>query len=138
MLNAEKYKERIEKLEYKFALCGDELKRCRSIRCDNCDFNKFDGKPCNLRKIEWLMEEYKEPILTDKEKTIIKDIVKVFEPFNKKPVNISKIEYYSIEGQCYLEIKYEDDRTSTPNFKNDELFKGMELRKEYSLKELGL
>lgn len=135
MLNTEKYKERIEELEYKFALCGDELKRCRSIRCDNCDFNKFDGKPCNLRKIEWLMEEYKEPILTDKEKTIIRNIIKAFEPFKKDLERITKI---GLPDTCYLVFDCSDDSYTTPCFNNNELFKGMEIYKAYSLEELGL
>lgn len=135
MLNGEKFLKEIKDVDYCFALKENKILKCGSFEsCSDC---AFQGS-CWLNRTKWLLKEYKEPILTDKEKVIIKNFIKAFEPFNKKPVNISKIEYYSIEGQCYLEIKYEDDRTSTPNFKNDELFKGMELRKEYSLKELGL
>lgn len=138
MLNAEKYKERIEELEYKFALCGDELKRCRSIRCDNCDFNKFDGKPCNLRKIEWLMEEYKEPLLTEEEKIIIKDIIKAFEPFGKKLSYICKEQWYCHGKCCYLNFKYGNDNFGTLAFDGNDLFKGMKEDKAYTLEELGL
>ena len=135
MLNGEKFLKEIKDVDYGFALKENKILKCDSFEgCDGC---AFQGS-CRLNRIKWLLEEYKEPILTEEEKIIIKDIIKASEPFNKKPVYISKIEYFSTVGECFLEIKYEDDRTSTPNFKYDELFKGMELRKEYSLKELGL
>lgn len=145
MLNAEKYKERIEKLEYKFALCGDELKRCRSIRCDNCDFNKFDGKPCNLRKIEWLMEEYKEPILTDKEKAYLKNVI---EPLGVEVRYIKKWKSIAIEENkcCYniaIAVKHPIMETWERDLMNFAVTKEMpfnrlELDKRYSLKDLGL
>lgn len=135
MLNAEKFKKEIESFNYMFAVVENKVVNCANLdTCENCEFKAR----CGGGKIKWLLEGYTEPVLTKEEKIIIKDIIKAFEPFNKKPVYISKIEYFSTVGECFLEIKYEDDRTSTPNFKYDELFKGMKLRKEYSLKELGL
>lgn len=138
MLNIEEYKEELSELGVNFALNEDiQLTTCEDTICEDCEFGKGD-KNCGIVKMKWLLEGYTEPVLTEEEKIIIKDIIKASEPFNKKPVYISKIEYFSTVGECYLEIKYEDDRTSTPNFKYDELFKGMELRKEYTLEDLGL
>lgn len=154
MLNAEKYKERIKELEYKFALCGDELKRCKSIRCDNCNFYKFDkfnGKPCNLHKIEWLLGEYKEPILTDKEKAYLKNVI---EPRRDEVTVIAKNKYCANqEGEfstieVYVKNPWVDinknDRTC-PNYRlldfittEDMPFNGMSLLSYYSLEDLGL
>ena len=136
MLNINKYEKELRKYGTHFAITKEGV----PVNCDLCECSDclLGGGICYLKRMEWLLQEYKQPILTDEEKVITKNIIKAFEQFNKKPVYISKIEYYSIEGQCFLEIKYEDDRINTPNFKNDELFKGMELRKEYTLEELGL
>lgn len=135
MLNIKKYEKELRKYGTYFALTKEgKLVSCDGLCCRNCAFEP----DCSIKRMNWLLEGYTEPVLTEEEKIIIKDIIKASEPFNKKPVYISKIECFSTVGECFLEIKYEDDRTNTPNFKYDELFKGMESRKEYSLKELGL
>lgn len=139
MLNAEKYKERIKELDYRFALCNGELKRCNEIRCDNCEFNKIGCKACMRYVNKWLLEEYKEPILNDEEKIIIKDIIKAFEPFNVEVTTITKLPNSTHMDICYLyfnsvcRISF-----SSPDFDDNELFKGMNTYRVYTLKELGL
>lgn len=147
MLNAEKYKERIEELEYKFALCGDELKCCKSIRCDNCNFYKLDGKPCNLHKIKWLLEEYKEPILDDIER---KYLSTVFEPFKEHIKYVQKeIEIYSgydtTDGEedepvtnMAIYIHFLNNTFSGLPFFDEKMFANMENYKDYTLEEFGL
>ena len=74
MLNAEKYKERIKELDYRFALCNGELKSCKGNRCDECTF--YEGSCSCMKHInKWLLEEYKEPILNEDEKKITIEIV---------------------------------------------------------------
>lgn len=136
MLNGEKYQERIKELNYKFSLYHDELKECENHYCYSCKFN--ENGSCTARKIEWLLEEYKEPILTDEEKTIIKDIIKAFEPFGEKSSYITKKERYGNTREHYLFFKYKKDSFCTLSFYEDELFKGMEIDKTYTLEELGL
>ncbi len=138
MLNIEKYKDEILK-EYKDNLdIIDAISDSTSL--GNALFSIYDrrnnGKELDI--IEWLTSEYKEPILTDEEKIIIKDIIKVFEPFGKELSYISKTSWCRDSGKCYLYFKYEDDSSGTPSINSNELFVGMELDKSYTLEELGL
>ena len=138
MLNIEKYKDEILK-EYKDNLdIIDAISDSTSL--GNALFSIYDrrnnGKELDI--IEWLTSEYKEPILTDEEKIIIKDIIKVFEPFGKELSYISKTSWCRDSGKCYLYFKYEDDSSGIPSINSNELFVGMELDKSYTLEELGL
>ena len=138
MLNIEKYKDEILKY-YKDNLdIIDAISDSTSL--GNALFSIYDrrnnGKELDI--IEWLTSEYKEPILTDEEKIIIKDIIKVFEPFGKELSYISKTSWCRDSGKCYLYFKYEDDSSGTPSINSNELFVGMELDKSYTLEELGL
>ena len=136
MLNIEKYKERIKQLDYDFALCEGELEDCQRADCEKC---KFVGgnMGCCKNKVKWLLEEYKEPILTDEEKIIIKDIIKAFEPFGKELSFITKKRWQS-GNRCYLKFEYENDNFGTLTFITDKSFKGMGINQGYTLEELGL
>ena len=82
MTNGEKYKDEIIKVNYDFALSdGGTIIKCRD--CDKCKFYgdkcKYYGEDCaQPDKIKWLLEEYKEPILTNDEKTYLKSIITHF------------------------------------------------------------
>ena len=78
MINAEKYKDELKTLND-----SDELwysgfdKRnmtfdsCINVKCENCAFN--GGKGCNNARYNWLLSEYKEPIIiTEIEYNILK------------------------------------------------------------------
>ncbi len=142
MLNAEKYKERIKELDYRFALRNGKLKSCKGNRCDECTF--YEGS-CSCMKFinQWLLEEYKEPILTEEDKKILKDVINVFNSFKKEIVDIRK---RHICRGCYLYINYIDggedvssiETHTTLPFNGDKLFKGMKLDKRYTLEELEL
>ena len=137
MLNGEKYKERIKELEYNFALCGDELKHCRNIRCDNCEFSRGE-KTCRENTLEWLLKEHHENILTDEEKIIIKDIIKAFKPFINEIKYVAKYKYDPRENEYVLGLIYDNYDFETSNFNGNKLFKGMEVGRAYTLEELGL
>lgn len=79
MLKAEKYKEKIKELGYTFGLHNGELKNCRDIRCDKCEFGTIEGYRCNDFKTKWLLEEYNEPILNEKENYMNNDEFKTLE-----------------------------------------------------------
>ena len=139
MLNAKKFKKEIESFNYMFAVVENKVVGCANIdTCENCEFKAR----CGGGKIKWLLEEYKESILTDEEKTIIKDIIKAFEPFGKELSYITKERWNYDEKCCYLNFKYGDDNFGTLNFNSDELFKGMKIsgvyRNVYTPEELGL
>lgn len=140
MKNIEKYEKELRKYGTYFALTNEgKLVSCDGFCCRNCAFN---GK-CTRGRMEWLLEEYKEPILTEEDKKILKDVINVFNSIKKEIVDIRK---RHICRGCYLYINYVDcdedvscikTHTTLP-FNGDKLFKGMELNKSYTLEELGL
>lgn len=139
MLNVEKYEEEIKK----------EIANFRDIPCIVKDLK--DGGcgesrncvTCSMEMLHWLSQEYKESILTEEDKKILKEIINVFNSIKKEIVDIRK---RHICRGCYLYINYIDcgeevscikTHTTLP-FNGDKLFKGMELNKSYTLEELGL
>lgn len=139
MLNVKKYEEEIKK----------EIANFRDIPCIVKDLK--DGGcgesrncvTCSTEMLHWLSQEYKEPILTDEDKKILKDVINVFNSFKKEIADIRK---RHICRGCYLYINYIDrgedvsciETHTTLPFNGDKLFKGMELNKSYTLEELGL
>ena len=63
MLNGEKFKKEIERVNYDFAVTKNkEFTSCSE--CSNCIFDK-SSPTCTCAKIKWLLEEYKEPLLSN-------------------------------------------------------------------------
>ena len=136
MLNIEKYKDEIIE-EYQ------NLMKTTSIDGDGNRMNKairtIAYKHC--RKIllgasnpfKWLCEEYKDPILDDVEREYLSAVIK---PFRKK---ISYIRKSKVFRKKYIKIVLCDcDTMHFPYLANDEMYKGMELDRNYTLEELGL
>ena len=78
MLNAEKYRAEILGKDFKFGL-SNRICKCCYEECATCVFslenNPNDGlsHACTIRKVKWLLSEYKEPIkLTRLEYDILK------------------------------------------------------------------
>lgn len=78
MNNAERYKNEIAEVKGKFGM-SDKVVKCCYDECGTCIFsfdnNKTDGlgHACTIRKVKWLIDEYKEPIkLTRLEYDILK------------------------------------------------------------------
>ena len=68
MINAEKYKDELKSLNDKDKLwCSAFDKRnmifdsCLNVKCENCAFNCGEG--CNNGRYNWLLSEYKKPII---------------------------------------------------------------------------
>ena len=138
MLNIEKYKDEIieeyQNLIKTTAIDGDGNRMNKAIRT-------IAYKHC--RKIllgasnpfKWLCEEYKEPILDDVEREYLSAVIK---PFRKKISYIIKSKDLS-EGKKYIKIELcNGDTMYFPYLANDEMYKGMELDRNYTLEELGL
>lgn len=139
MKNIEKYEEEIKK----------EIANFRNIPCIVKDLK--DGGcgesrncvTCSTEMLHWLSQEYKESILTEEDKKILKDVINVFNSFKKEIVDIRK---RHICRGCYLYINYIDggedvssiETHTTLPFNGDKLFKGMKLDKRYTLEELEL
>lgn len=70
MLNAERFKEEINKHNKEFGL-ADNIVDCGTLGCRNCRFSRLNNSDdeiifCSTRKVKWLLSEYKEPIKLSK------------------------------------------------------------------------
>ena len=136
MLNIEKYKKEISQLVNEVNSIECSIATVAGIPCfaQAC-------KECQKKCLEWMYSEYKEDILSDDEKDIIKYMINVIHKFGCE-ANCA-IKYGGINGKTYILLNYENsltkyiDSMATPWFKNDK-FKGMEYEKKYSLEELGI
>lgn len=81
---------------------------------------------------EWLEEEYKPAILTDKEEAYLSAVIK---PFRKKVGYVKKIDCGKKE---FLKIYLKDDNIPFPFFTKGTMYTGMECEKKYTVEELGL
>ena len=133
MLNIQKYKDKILNniQDAQPIFCFIHTKLMKKTDCNNCI-------TCKKKSIEWLCERYEEPILTDEEKIIIKDIIKAFEPFGKELKYITKYSWNIEPEVYYLNFEYNGDDFDTFNFSGDEFFVGLALDKAYTPEELGL
>ena len=73
-----------------------------------------------------------EPILDEKEKEYLANIIK---PFRNRVKYIIKEQTWVGE---YITIKLEYENVPLPNFKKNTMYKNMKLDKDYTLEELGL
>ena len=75
-------------------------------------------------------------ILTEQERNYLLSVIK---PFREKILHISKLSSKDGESIC-IDIRYdwEEDSIMLPKFAAGTLYKGMEIGKEYSVKDLGL
>lgn len=133
MLNIERYKEEIVQSFFKkLGPCkcdmsyGDMVYEVLSdiyVRYTNDRSYTFEPM------MDWLCAEYKEPILTDKEKEYLSAVIR---PFRNQIVSICK-HYYVSEEELTI-----NGTMRFPSFKTGTMYKGMQINKEYSLEELGL
>ena len=144
MLNIEKYKKEIITYGlYGFSITKEnKFARCVDCCCSKCVFK--EDKDCSVSKrVEWLSSEYKEPILTDKEKAYLKAVI---EPRKDDDIEIYKTVYrknteYEFNTVIVLAMGANMiDEIGLLEFvtTEDMPFEGMKLEREYSLEELGL
>ena len=131
MLNIEKYKKTVlDSLNY--CILDSALKNTDIGLKEACIDRNCNA--CKKQLIEWLLSEYKEPILDDAEKRYLRGVIRPFRnmvAFIKKTCNCA--------GFQWIEIAVKGNKTiALPGFKNDKMYKGMKLEKEYTLEELGL
>lgn len=137
MLNAEKYKDKIKELDYRIALCGNELKKCGIVKCSDCKFNKYPGTSCAFGRTEWLCSEYKESILTDEAKSYLKLILEpskctIIQKLMDGEETPRKYKLLCSTDSGYIAILYK------PGTKYYEYFKNMENDRAYTPEELDL
>lgn len=81
--------------------------------------------------LEWLEEECRLTILTEKEKAYLSAVIK---PFRERIECVKKI----VHKREFLKIFLEDESIAFPYFEKGTMYKGMEANKLYTLKELEL
>ena len=128
MLNIEKYKDDILNAELIHINCCVNQLSNKGICFKNC-------KECKKNAMKWLLSEYKEPILDDVEKEYLSAVIK---PFRKMIAYIVKAQDFDDGKQCIRIILQNGDGMHFPYLDDDEMYKGMEVNKEYSLEELDL
>ena len=131
MRNIEKYEKAVlDSLSY--CVLDRKLENVDTGLKEDCS-----GKNCNACKKqlrEWLLSEYKEPILDEVEKRYLRGVIR---PFRNMVAFIKKT--CNCVGFQWIEIAVKGNKTIVlPGFRNDEMYKGMKLEKKYTLEELGL
>lgn len=71
MLNAERFKEEINKHNNEFGLADNNIVDCGTLGCRNCRFSRLNNSygviiMCSTRKVKWLLSEYREPVKLSK------------------------------------------------------------------------
>lgn len=139
MLNIQKYENEI-------------LSEYRDISCDymtDCDVyellysvaskhNKEVQDNWSLTSLlDWFLQEYKEPILNEKEKEYLSSVIK---PFRNDVIDILKEDLDDYECITIYFKEEDGDKSimSFPIFKKGTIYKGMKGDKDYTLEELGL
>lgn len=141
------YKE-LEKCVKELHFLSDKLysQFCDGKLCTDCNLD-IKNDDCILNKLivtidaleEKYLLEHKEKILTKFEKDYLSSTL---HPFRKIIVTVSKhrlnndFEYIAIRVKSLKED--EEENMNFPNFKTNAMYKGMELRREYTLEELDL
>ena len=100
-----------------------------NVKCtDSC-------KVCKQKAIEWLLSEYKEPILDETEKSYLSAVIR---PFRNRVTSVRKW-FNGIDYQILISLDKADNLCQLPRFPlSSEMYKGMDSKKWYSLQELGL
>ena len=132
--NLEHYQKELEKiLNEEFAntsVVFDKVKK-------NCDSNirSKDGHTYADDILDWMAKPFKGPILNDTEREYLTAVIR---PFRKMIAYIVKAQDFDDGKQCIRIILQNGDGMHFPYLDDDEMYKGMEANKEYSLEELGL
>ena len=141
MKNFEKYEHQISKVVNEDNTLTCSIAFVSGIKKQKMCSLDDDCNECSKECLKWMHSEYKEQILTDDEKEIVKAMCDFIYKFGCEVNYVRK--YDGICGKAYILLSYSDkltgysDGMTTPWFKNDK-FKGMEIGRNYSLEELEL
>ena len=137
MLNAEKYRDEIQKIldrGYRVALNKKTKKvvACEETSCNDCAFWTLKSGCCEIEK--WLISVCEESILDEVEKEYLRGVIR---PFRNEVKSIrKKIQTGEIYEFILIELSF--DILVLPRFEKGTMYKGMVTNKEYTLEELGL
>ena len=140
MKNIDKYEKEISKLVNEDNILPCAIATVAGIREEKPCFDQ-DCEGCHKKCLEWMYSEYKEQILTDEEKDIVKEMCDVIHKFGYEVNYVYK--YECRNGDCFIRTTFKNIVTGklelmdSPYINND-MFKGMKINKEYKLEELGI
>lgn len=128
MLNIEKYKNEIINSTHADLRCC-VLSDILHLRCiAKCS-------ECKKYVVEWLLEEYKEPILDEVEREYLSAVIK---PFRNRVTSVRKW-YNGIDYRIIIALDNNENLCQLPRFPfGSEMYMGMDINKCYTLQELGL
>ena len=140
MKNIEKYESEIANLVNN----GDDIvcsiaTAAGIIKGNSCSTRSC--KECQKKCFEWMYSEYKESILSDEEKYIVRAMLDLIHKFGCKIILVQKRDVGNYD--FYIRITFKNNVTrrieliDSPCF-NIDMFKGMVLNKKYSIEELGI
>ena len=136
----------IEKYEHEISLIAKEVK---TLSCaiatvaglrnnGHCEY--YSCRECQEKCIKWMYSEYKEEILSDEEKDIVKEMCDFIYKFGCEVDYVIKHDNDCnsyIRINCVNIVSGRRETIYSPYFTNDK-FKGMEPGKKYTLEELGI
>lgn len=141
MLNIEKYKKEISELVNEDNILPCAIATVAGIRKEKPCYHQ-ECEVCHKKCLDWMYSEYKEQILNDDERDIIKSMIYVIHKFGCEVNYVYKNKCSN--GDCFIRTTFKNIVTGSlellmdsPYFNND-MFKGMKLYKEYTLEELGI
>ena len=140
MKNIEKYEHEISKLVNEDNVLPCAIATVAGIRKEKPCYHQ-ECEECHKKCLEWMYLEYKEPILTEEEKTIVESMIDTIFKFGCSIICVAKEHY--VDGSFYISISYKNDVIghkeciTSPCLNNDK-FKGMEPERGYTLEELGI
>lgn len=132
MLNIEKYKDDI------LAKDESDITCCVRNACLGEESCMDDCSECKKQAMQWLLSEYKEPVLDEVEKAYLSAVIK---PYKNRVISITKVkDAYETKRFIRIVIKgnYGREEICLPWFKGNTKYKGMKDFKGYTLEELGL
>lgn len=138
MKNIEKFSKEISHLVNKGSSLECSIATVAGIREEKPCYHQ-ECEECHKKCLEWMYSE--QPILTNDEKYIVEEMIDVVMKFGCEVNYVYKSECGN--GDSYIWIRYEnaskkyDYMIESPRFNND-MFKGMEMNKEYTIEELGI
>lgn len=134
MLNIEKYKDEIKAELEKDNTLGCVVNKLMGNKCDY--YPKCND--CYLKVLDWLLQEYEEPILDDIEKEYLKNVIEPFGDYVAYVIKFatSKLDFLSI----YISVNEEKVRSfEIPlMYDLDSMFKNIKYDERYTLEELRL
>lgn len=130
--NLEHYKNELKPIFQNFGFDPELMWKHIEEEIDE-SISKLKGEYYTDIILDWMSEPYKAPILDDVEKDYLSAVIK---PFRKR---IKYIAIWRDGSEQFLHIElYNDEYVNFPNFKENTMYKGMELNRWYSLDDLGL